>query len=44
MKLNRLLTVGFILAGLIVYVACRKFDQQKEPNGLSLTEEKFFSK
>jgi hypothetical protein len=44
MKLNRLLTAGLILAGITLYVACRKFDHQNEPRGLSLKEEKFFNR
>jgi hypothetical protein len=43
MKLNRLLTAGLILAGITVYVACRKADRQMDRPAAFTENGKFFS-
>jgi hypothetical protein len=43
MKLNRLLTAGLILAGITVYVACRKVDRPMDRPAAFTENGKFFS-
>ena len=43
MKFNRLLFPGIILAGLLVYISCRKIDRQTDKPVNTSTESKFFT-
>jgi hypothetical protein len=43
MKINRLILLMIILAGMAVYFGCRKIDRQIDKTAVSLNESKFFS-